>query len=105
VEEYCSLTILSQPGEVQSDFNKRLIAFWTVMLRSRLNDYERVYAEATAVRTHGDRFGRDYLLEATAVDCVEAELIVAGLEYSPADRADLYTKYEATPPDWFQIDH
>jgi hypothetical protein len=32
-------------------------------------------------------------------------LAAAGIEYDPIDPDDLYSKYEATPPQWFQIPH
>jgi hypothetical protein len=105
LEEFCSLTILSRPGEARDEFNKRLIAFWTLMLRTREADYERVYAEHTAFAPIGDRLSREYMLEPDVADVVEEELTKIGLEFQPIDRDELFSKYEATPPDWFQIEH
>ncbi len=105
MEEYCRLPVLSHPRESTGAFNKRLIEFWSFLLRTRPAEYARVCAEAAAVLPHGDRVGRDYLLERSAVEAVEAALTAAGLDFEPADRDDLFTKYEAAPPDWFQIEH
>ena len=36
---------------------------------------------------------------------LESELAAAGLDHEPIDRDDLYSKYEASPPEWMQIEH
>jgi hypothetical protein len=105
VTEYLCLTILSRAGEAERDFKSRLTAFWTHLLRTQPDLYERVYAEATRFGTSGDRITRQYLVEAEVADAVVAALAAFGLEFSPVDRDDTYTKYEATSPDWFQIEH
>lgn len=105
MDDYCCLTVLSRSGESRDDFNKRLINFWTQMLRTREADYERVYAEATSFKNVKDRISREYLLEEGAVDVLETELKAAGIEFEPVDRDELFSKYEATPPDWFQLEH
>ena len=105
MDDYCCLTVLSRVGESRDEFNKRLINFWTTMLRTRESDYERVYAKATAFKQVKDRIGREYLLEEVAVDVLEAELKSADIEFEPVDRDELFSKYEASPPDWFQLEH
>ncbi len=105
MDGYCCLTVFSRNNESREAFNKRLIDFWTFMLRNRESDYERVYAEATAFKPHGERLGREYLLEVEVADVLEAELKSAKLDHAPIDRDDLFSKYEASPPDWFQLEH
>ncbi len=105
MDEYLCLTLLSRPGEPEGEFKARLSAFWTRMLRERPADFEKVYAEAVAFEPHGGRLSRRYLVEAGAADVLAAELAAAGLEHAPIDPDDLYSKYEAAPPDWFWIEH
>jgi hypothetical protein len=38
-------------------------------------------------------------------ELLERELAAAGVEHAPIDRDDVYTKYEAVPPEWMQIEH
>jgi hypothetical protein len=105
MDEYVMLTLLADPGEAQPAFAARLSAFWTHMLRQRPDDFERVYAEAAAFEEVGGRSARRYLAEAAVADVLEVELSTAGLAFEPIDRDDLYSKYEAAPPDWMQIEH
>lgn len=105
VDEYLCLTLLSRPGESQADFTARLTAFWTRMLREQPTEFERVYAETVAFEPHTDRLGRKYLVEAGAAAALEADLRAAGLDCGPIDPDDLYSKYEAAPPEWFWIEH
>ena len=103
--DYLCLTLLSRPGEPEADFTARLSAFWTRMLRERPADFEKVYAEEVAFERQTDRLGRRYLVEAAVVGVLEPELSSAGLDHAPIDPDDLYSKYEAAPPDWFWIEH
>jgi hypothetical protein len=105
VDEYLCLTLLSRSGESEADFKARLSDFWTRMLRDRPDDFKKVYAEAVAFETQRDRLSRKYLVEADVAGVLEGELRSAGLDYAPVDPDDLYTKYEAAPPDWFWIEH
>lgn len=105
VDEYLCATVRSRSGESADDFRKRLTAFWSHMLRALPEDFERVYAETAKVQPAGDRLTRQYLLEAAVADVLATELISADLDHDPIDADDVYTKYEATPPDWFQIEH
>jgi hypothetical protein len=105
VDEYLCLTLLSRPGEAEADFKARLSAFWTRMLRERPADFEKVYAEAVAFDRQTDRLGRRYLVEAGAAGVLAPELAAAGLDHAPLDPDDVYSKYEAAPPDWFWIEH
>ena len=83
----------------------RLSAFWTLMLRNHPADFERVYAETTSFEHKGMQLSRQYLVEAGATGLLEIEMRHAGLEYEPIDPDEIYSKYEATPPDWMWIEH
>lgn len=103
--EYLCLTLLSQPSEPDSAFKARLAAFWTVLLRTRPDDYLKVYAEASKFCTAEDRVSRQYMVEVAGVDKLLDDLSAHGIEFEPVERDDTYSKYEATSPDWFQIPH
>lgn len=103
--DYLCLTLLAAPDESEAAFKARLSAFWTHLLRNKPDDYEKVYAEATRFgRTQG-RVSRQYMVEVDAIDAVTGELTANGITFAPVDRDDTYSKYEATSPDWFQIEH
>jgi len=38
-------------------------------------------------------------------DLLEREFATAGVRHLPIDRDELYSKYEATPPEWMWIEH
>lgn len=103
--EYVRLTLLAKPGESEPIFKARLTAFWTHLLRNNPEDYERVFAEATRFESSNGRITRQYLVEADAAEEVTKELLAHAIEFDPIDRDDTYSKYEATSPDWFQLDH
>ncbi len=105
MDEYLRLTVLSRPGESQADFAGRLSCFWTQMLRQRQDDFEKVYAETTAFEQNDERWSRQYLVEEAVIGVLESVLAAAGLEHEPIDRDDLYSRYEAVPPEWMQIEH
>ncbi len=105
MEEYVCITVLSRVGEGQSEFAGRLSQLWTRMLRQRKADFEKVYAETTEFEDVGGYWSRQYLVEVEAIDVVETELRSAGVEFEPIDRDELFSKYEAQPPDWMQIEH
>jgi hypothetical protein len=105
VSEYLCVTVRSRPGEGADIFNKRLIAFWSDVLRTRKPDYERVYAETTRFEPSGDRVTRQYMIEAGVADVLAAEMSRSGIDHDAIDTDDVFSKYEATPPDWFQIPH
>ena len=75
------------------------------MLRTHPAEFEKVYAETTAFEPRGDRVSRQYLVKEGVADVLEREFAAAGLGHDPLDRDDVYTKYEATPPDWMWIEH
>ena len=105
VDEYVILTVTGQTDEADAAFKGRLTAFWTHVLRTRPDDYEGVYAEATRFGRADDAPSRQYFVSPDALDAILAELGETGLGYEPPDRDDLYSKYEAGSPDWFQLDH
>lgn len=103
--EYLCLTVLANDGEPESAFKARLAAFWTHMLRNRPDDYEKVYAEATRFGSTSGRTSRQYMAEVEVVERLIAELGATGLTSAPVDPDDIYSRYEASGSDWFQIDH
>lgn len=105
MDDYLCLTVVSRSGESAAEFAARLSQFWTHMLRNHPGDFARVYAETVAFGATGDVATRDYLVEAVAADLLERELSAAGIGYEPLDRDDVYSKYEATPPEWMWIEH
>jgi hypothetical protein len=105
MDEYLCITMVSQPGESQADFSARLSAFWTHMLRNHADEFEKVYAETTAFDSKSGRLTRQYLVEQGVADLLEREFIAGGVDHEPIDRDEVYSKYEATPPDWMWIEH
>jgi hypothetical protein len=45
------------------------------------------------------------MVEAEVIDELTAELTTNGVAFAAVDPDDVYTKYEASGPDWFQIEH
>jgi hypothetical protein len=105
MDEFVCLTVVSNPGEAQPDFAARLSRFWTHMLRTRKDDFEKVYAETTSFDRAGDRMKRQYLVAAGVLPILESEMRAASVGHEPIDTDELYSKYEAVPPDWMQIEH
>ncbi len=46
MQEYVCLTLVGRSDEAEAAFKGRLVAFWTHLLRTRPDDYEKVYSEA-----------------------------------------------------------
>lgn len=105
MDEYLCLTVLARESEPEGEFRARLTALWTGMLRRQPADFEKVYAEAAAFELHDGRISRRYLVEAPAAGAILKALAAAGIEHRPVDADDLYSKYEAAPPEWFWIEH
>ena len=105
MDDYLCLTLLSRPGESEAEFKLRLSAFWSGMLREKPDEFEKVYAEATAFEPHADRIGKRYLIEAGVGDALGEALARSSLACQPLDPDDIYTKYEAAPPEWMWIEH
>lgn len=104
-DEYLCVTILARTGEEESTFKTRISEFWSGLIRGNPDLFERVYAETTAFERHDDKLTRKYLVEADAAGEVCSAMTAAKLDFLPLDPDDLYTKYEAAPPDWFWIEH
>jgi hypothetical protein len=102
---YLTLTILANPGESESAFRGRLTAFWTHMLRTHPDDYERVYSEAVEFEEERGRISRQYMIEPEVAGMLAGELNAKGFESLPIDEDDEYSKAEASSSDWFQIEH
>jgi hypothetical protein len=103
--EYLCLTLLSKPAESENAFKSRLASFWTQLLRTRPDDYKKVYAEATKFAMSEGQVSRQYMIEVAGLDLLIKDLIANAISFAPVERDDTYSKYEATSPDWFQIPH
>jgi hypothetical protein len=104
-DDHIKLELHSQPGEAQAAFAQRLSVFWTHLLRTQPDEFEQVYAEAIAFGRHGECHTREYLAQVGIAGLLERELRAAGIAFAPIDVTDLYSKYEATPSEWMQIEH
>lgn len=105
MERYVCLTVRSQPGEAETSFSGRLSQFWTGMLRTRKDEFEKVYAETSEFERQGQEWTRTYLVQEDVLDLLESELTAGGISFVPPDRDEIYSKYEAVPPEWMQIEH
>jgi hypothetical protein len=105
LDDHICIVVRSNPSESGETFRKRLIEFWSHVIRTRPNDYERVFAESAEPDPDGSAWTRKYLVHVEVADVLETELKGAGLRNDPIDRDDPYSKYEAAPPEWFQIPH
>ena len=103
--EYLCLTLLAHAGESEAAFKGRLTAFWSHLIRAAPDAYAAVYAEATHFGTSAGKVSRSYMVAADAADAVCVALTAHGVEALPMDTDDLYTKYEASGSEWFQIAH
>ena len=105
MDEYLCVTLVGKPAESEAEFKARLTAFWSHYLRTRPGDYETVYAEATEFEQEGDAPARRYMVAAGGVAALTAELAAVGVRHLAVDADDVYTKYEASGREWFQIEH
>ena len=105
MEEFARLTVISHVGETHAEFNKRLIDFWTLMLRTWPEEYKHVHAETAQFEFQADRLVRQYFVGCEICGLIQSELTNSRLDFQPIDMDDLYSKYEATSPEWFQIPH
>ncbi len=105
MDDYLYLILLSRPGESEASFKDRLSAFWTHVLREHPEDFESVYAEKTSFEREGKRLTRTYLIEEKSAAKLVKHLSKMEMDFDPLDPADVYSKYEASPPDWFWIEH
>ncbi len=105
MSEYVCLTLLANPGEAEAAFKSRLTVFWTHMVRNKPDDYEKMYAEATRFGRTDGCVSRQYMAEVDVLNTLTTELAAHTVAFATIDIDDTYTKYEATSPDWFQIEH
>jgi hypothetical protein len=103
--EYLCLTVRSHPNEAEANFKSRLSGFWTGMLRNRPDEFEKVYAETVKFGSESGQLTRQYLIQTGIAALLESELTAAGFDFAPLDHEDIYSKYEAAPPDWMWIEH
>ena len=104
-EEFVRIVAESQPGESQEDFSARLSLFWTHMLRSFPDEFELVYAESIEFEKEGDRRTRQYLCGEDVIPCVVNQMRQHAIGFQEVDPDDRWTKYEAVPSEWWQIEH
>ena len=105
MEDYLCITVRSHQGESKDAFKSRLSVLWSKMLREDQDAFEKVFAETVAFEQTNSSLTRQYLVEESAVDEVERRLLEAGVDFEPVDRDDKFSKYEAAPPEWMQIEH
>jgi hypothetical protein len=105
MDEFVCATLLSRTDEPRDAFHLRLAGFWTHMLRTFPDEYARVYAESSESELRLNRIARKYLVGAEIVPLLEQQLSSMGVDHDPMDEDDLYSKFEATPPEWFQVPH
>jgi len=103
--EYLCVTLISRHAEAVSAITARLSTFWTAILRSQPDLFEKVYAETTSYELEGASWTRRYLVEAEAVSDLEIVLRENGIDFQAIDREDVYSCYEASTPEWMQIEH
>jgi hypothetical protein len=103
--EYVCLTLLAEEQESREAFQSRLTHLWTHLLRQHPDVYEQVYAEAVDFTRYQGRLARQYMVALDALDALLEEATRQGLAYAPVDRDDLYSRYEASGPEWYQIEH
>ncbi|MCE9533044.1 MAG: hypothetical protein K8T89_18250 [Planctomycetes bacterium] len=103
--DYLCLTLLSREGESEADFKSRLSQFWTHMLREHEELFERVYAEKSDFEKKSNRLGRQYLIEMGSETDLEVQCRARMMDFEALDLDEIYTKYDATPPEWFWIEH
>jgi hypothetical protein len=75
------------------------------MLREHEETYEHVYAETSVLGSHGERALRQYLVGMDAVEVIARNLRESGIDFDSIDEDEVYSRFEATSPDWFQIPH
>jgi len=75
------------------------------MLRRHKAAFEKIYAETPAFEKKGELLVRKYLIEADIVAELEPQLRSQGIDFEPIDEDEVYSRYEATPPEWFWIEH
>jgi len=105
MSEYLCVTVRSRPSEAESSFTSRLSELWTDMLRNHPDEFEKVYAETAKFEPDGGVLTRQYLFEAEIVAMLTAKLRTSAIDHDAIDEDDVYSKYEAVPPEWFWIEH
>jgi hypothetical protein len=103
--DYLCLTLTANEGESETAFKSRLTAAWTHLLRTAPDAYEAVFAEAKEFDTTNGRVSRAYMVEAGAAEAVAKSLASQGVGVEALDPDDVYSKYEASGSEWFQIPH
>jgi hypothetical protein len=104
-DDYICLTAVSESGEAEAPFAARLSEFWTKMLREFPDEFEKVYAETIEFESKGNKQSRQYLCEEEVVSLVTEQMKLFGIDHEEVDLDDRWSKYEASPTEWWQIEH
>ncbi len=105
VDELLCVTVVAEPGEAESAFRARLTQFWTHVLRNFPTEYESVFAESAGFGTEDGCVSRQYMVGTAGLATVLRELSSHKIQHLPVDEDEVYTRYEATGSEWFQIPH
>ena len=105
MDRYLCLTIRSRAGESEAAFKTRLAGFWTYMIRSKPDDYEKVYSESVKFEREEAALLRQYMFEIEALTVLNEALQLNGIEFDEVDESDTYNTAEASSSEWFQIPH
>lgn len=105
MDDYLRVQVWSRADEPEAEFKGRLTSLWTNMLRNHESDFEKVYAETTGFEKSGGKLGKQYLFESEVTQLLKDAFASHGIAFEPIDEDDLYSKYEASPPGWFQLEH
>jgi len=104
-DDFVCVTLTANPKETEAAFKSRLVSFWSHFLRTRPEEYEAVYSEATEFETEKGLLVRKYMVKPMGIPILTLELSTLGLAFLPIDDDDRYSKAEASASDWFQLDH
>ena len=105
MDDYLGISLQSSEAESETAFSLRLSVFWTEILRKYPIQFEGVFAESAKFEKRNDKIIRHYLVNKTVIDFISKKLEEASISYLEIDRENYFSKYEATSPDWWQIEH
>jgi len=105
LEDYLGISLQSTVAESEIGFSSRLSGFWTEMLRKHPTQFEGVFAESVKFEKRNDTLIRHYLVHKNNIDFIANRLKDVGISYLDINREDFFSKYEASSPDWWQIEH
>ena len=89
MDEFACIRVGSRSKESSAEFNSRLIAFWSGVIRANPDAYALVCAESSRFEPEGDFITRRYLVAEPALAAIEQMLTSSGLEFHPVDRDEV----------------